>query len=772
MLLQFRHTVLSSVFVRYLRTLTVLIIAVLFCCIPVSARPSSVDIAVQATFGYNGYFKEGHPAPVTVRVSNSGEMLDGWALLDLESWVPDTYYTRPILIPPGGSIDLEFGGFGCDYGIGCEVPLEIYTADGNLLKTAVLQSCKLRTYDSILVHLGEPPSDLWSLFDGINPGFLSYLRFGYDRNPGGLEYQPRIYPIVLDPSALPGNAILMECISLITTDLKTYLDLEESTRNLLLEYARHGGNVLVYYREDREPNTEWQSDPILFVQPTGEHGYVDLKSLSDVARAIVPDDFVPVGVFTFLMTLERGRHGENYPHARFVNEDEVQVRERPRPMPDWNPPDQYAAVGTVPNVPCDEVYADEFSDPILVVRKIGSGHAAFAALNPFIGGPKALDPPVTILSVFGLLDPVNLVNWATEQTPKGFEQIEGDETIRTFFGRFQPRLHSPLLRYIEAVGISTLVYLLGIPFIALMARRRKGLLLSLYAVWALFMTGVTPSPDFVKINEANLYWCEALLPDEETEGASGATQIHTCLSYDASNPIPRTVSWDGTGSLLDELVPNDRSWPYGSVTIEEGPVTSLPDLPFEVDAFRANPRLPRVFSYRGFEPDMWASGRLEVDPESAHLTLNANLPFAAQTATLVVVSDRLQVVMSLESQDRVLAIDADLIEGTEIVRSPELFPGYTPQILPDGSPNLDRNIAGDLDHLLRTYRNFVLSTPVALSQVYTTSRTTGRPEKAFVVMTSRGMSVDISISRGELNRRALSIMVITVPIIYDEYEIE
>ena len=143
MLLQTGHTVLSSVFVRYLRTLTVLIIAVLFCCIPVSARPSSVDIAVQATFGYNGYFKDKHPAPVTVRVSNSGEMLEGWAILDMESWVPDTYYTRPILIPPGGSMDLEFGGFGCDYGIGCEVPLEIYTADGNLLKTAVLQSCKL-----------------------------------------------------------------------------------------------------------------------------------------------------------------------------------------------------------------------------------------------------------------------------------------------------------------------------------------------------------------------------------------------------------------------------------------------------------------------------------------------------------------------------------------------------------------------------------------------------------------------------------------------------
>ncbi|HDS29645.1 MAG TPA: hypothetical protein ENN67_01240, partial [Firmicutes bacterium] len=210
------------------------------------AKPESADISITGVFGYDGYFKDDKPAPLKIRISNSGEMFDGWVLANLESWIPSTYYTRPLRIPPGGSYDVEFASFGCSYGNICEVPIELYLSDGSLLKTAVFPSYRLMNLDSLVLHIGNPPSDLWSLFNGLSPGILSLIRTGFETNLQALDYVPKIFPVVVDKNDLPQNPILLDPASLVAVGLHDYLDFTPEMKDLILAYVRHGGNLLIY----------------------------------------------------------------------------------------------------------------------------------------------------------------------------------------------------------------------------------------------------------------------------------------------------------------------------------------------------------------------------------------------------------------------------------------------------------------------------------------------------------------------------------------------
>lgn len=707
------------------------------------------------TFGFNGYFKNRTAAPVRISIDNSGDMFDGWALANLESWIPSTYYTRPLRIPPGGSQEVEFTCFGCNYGSICEVPIELYTSDGDLLKTAALPSYKLQSLDSLVLYLGEPPTDLWTLFNGINPGILSLIYLGFESNLQALDYVPKIFPVALQPDRLPSNPLLLDGVALIVIDLRDYLNLTDSTKNLLLEYVRHGGNLLVYYREDRPVETAWSSEILLPVEPSGQVGTISYDSFMRAWQSVVPVNTFAPNLPKFILTLGRGVHGEirqNYEEQS--GPDVISQAYK------WTKPDSYQVIGVSPVDGCETVESDEFPFPILALRKIGCGHAGFSALNPFKGGPAALDPPITLLAAFNLLDPYNPARRAIIGAPGDMQDLP-TELIRGFFGLQSAGESWPFLRFIDSAGLPVFVYLLGLPLILALTRRRRVLAVALLPAWALAMTGLSPRNDRVDINEANLLWCEALPPDEPGGAGRCSSQLVSSLSYNVNNPIPRTVNWGRPNVILDEFVISPVTWPYGAVTIGEGPSTSLPDLPFEMDRFSSDAPFRRLFVYRRPAPEFDASGALEIGPDSARFRLEADIPFPSQAAMLVSTGQGLSVRKSLGTLDGHVSIDTVLEKGTDYQTSGAESQESQNQPMFSADAEIP-----DMGNLLNLFFNAILSNTVTAEQIYTRSQTTGLPGQAFIVMGSSGLPPDLTVSRGELTRRSLTIMVITVPIVY------
>ncbi len=758
--------------------LALLILVTLFA-FPVSqasARPRSEDITIEGTFGFNGYFKENTPSPLHITVSNSGEILEGWALANLEAWAPPTFYTRPLLIPPGGSQQFELGCFGCLHGPLCEVPVEIYSADGDLLKTALLPSYLLKKYDTLFIHLGEPENDIERLFEGLNPGYLEQVRLQFFRNPTGIDYPPRIFPVILEPEDLPESEILLEGVGLIVTDLGHYRSLGQSTRDLLLAYVRHGGNLLVYYRDDGRPVEAWESEPLLPVVPLGEFATVSLDSFLSAYDRVVPEEQRIINLPDQLLSLSRRRLGEVVIDW-LVPSEEVKQEEVAAEVlgaflanlnQEWDPPHEFPVISVRPTVYCEEVHSDDFESPILVVRNIGSGHCAFAAFNPFEGDPTALAPPIMLLSAFGLLSPRCPIREYKYAAVVAFHHSE-DRAIREFFGRLGTQGLQRVLHWVDAIGIPTLVYLLGLPIIAVVAWRRTRLGIAVFICWSVLLTGFTPVSDKAKINEANLYWCEALPSKEGGNALAGAARLLTSFSYAATTPTPRTISWDSEGALLDEYIL--ARWPYGSVTIEEAGRIRLPDLPFEVDAFRPIQPGVRDFIYRRPAPEMSASGELVIGPDYSHLTVDAELPFPAITGRLLVSGDGLEISKSLGPLDMETHLDFDLEEGVDIAREENLFPGWHADLteqLTEANQAPEQNIR----HLLQAFWDYVLYAPVSREQSYALYRATGRPSVAFIVMATNGMASEISVDRGQIERRALTLMLLTVPIVYQEHPTE
>ena len=134
------------------------------------ARPEAKDIQIEGVFGFGGFYKTQTPSPLVFRVSNSGELLEGWALADMQEWVPLTYYRYPLVIAPGGSQRAELACYGCMSQTPCEIPLEIRTKDGSLIKRESLTSYELQVNDTLVVHLCSPVDDLGNLRVGGNPG--------------------------------------------------------------------------------------------------------------------------------------------------------------------------------------------------------------------------------------------------------------------------------------------------------------------------------------------------------------------------------------------------------------------------------------------------------------------------------------------------------------------------------------------------------------------------------------------------------------------------
>jgi hypothetical protein len=737
---------------------------------PTYARQDASDISLDASFGIAGFYKVQMPTFVTLRITNPGDSLEGWALVNMQQWVPPTYYSRPVLVPPGGRQRLDIGCYGCYDANPCAIPVKLLTSDGAPVAEMTLQSWVLGRSDTLLVHLGEPDFDIDNLRQGGNPGFNIMVHLGMHPSSGMVNYTPAIFPVVLEPEDLPGNPLFLESVSVITMALETYLSLDREIADTILEYVLHGGNLLVYWRDGRDPVDGWTSEPLLPVTPAGGIDVISSESLLEAADRVIPHDAFEAVPTSRGREVYRGAHGEAVSE---IDTADGGHQDGEAPIAAWARPDEYRTVRVTPSVPCETVTAEDSGYPILVTRNLGSGHAGFAAIDLFEGSPTAADEPVALAATFGLLDPSCPSRQLVSDSTPSFRSLN-DMRIRDFFRQGSISGSDRVMRWLDALG-PALIYLLGLPVLVIASRGRGNLILALFVLWSVVFTGIVlymrsvPQADKAMINEASLYWCEAFSPDEEVPGSPVTTHLYTSAEYMATTSAPRSVSWSHPDALVDEFV-DPRLWPYGSVTIESGREVSLPDLPLETVPFHPERAGARDFVIRRAAPELTATGRLDVGPDHAHIILVARLPFPAVDSRLVVSSGDLTIAKRIGPLAQDVHLDFDLAEGTEITRKEALFPDFR------GALNAPRSDAEtyptpaehDIGYVLTRMWAMAITVPVGRAQAYTESRITGRPSRAYFVLASIGVPSEVSVSRGQLERHAVTTMVISIPIVYDE----
>jgi hypothetical protein len=326
----------------------------------------------------------------------------------------------------------------------------------------------------------------------------------------------------------------------------------------------------------------------------------------------------------------------------------------------------------------------------------------------------------------------------------------------------------------KAIGLPVLIYLLGLPLLAIISRGRGQIALMLFIAWSIAMTAMTmyrrnlPVPDRARISEADLLWCEALPPSETDSRNAGETRLSSVFSYSAETPAPRSIAFQAADAMLDEIV-NPNTWPYGSVTIGEGSEARLPDLPLEPVMVGTEKIVSRTFTCRRTMPELTATGLLTVTPSSAHLTLDATLPFSATAGLMFVQSKVMTVRKDLGRTDGSMHFDTDLVEGTEINRQEGLLKkqnDYNRENRPWVPPSPpDEGIEG----VLRSFWGTVSSIAVSRGQQYTMSRVTGRPGRAYVLIASKAIPTRITVDRGTLEQNAITVAVISLPIVYEDF---
>ncbi|HDS29401.1 MAG TPA: hypothetical protein ENN67_00005 [Firmicutes bacterium] len=481
---------------------------------------------------------------------------------------------------------------------------------------------------------------------------------------------------------------------------------------------------------------------------------------------MVPVDTFAPNLPNFILTLGRGIHGE----IRYTYEDESAygnkaIAEMISSDYRWTPPDSYEAIRISPAFSSDLVYADESNLPIFIVRNVGRGRAAFAAFNPFKNSPRALDPPATLLANFQLLDPYNPAREIMDNTATSFQGIQVD-IIQGFFLADVRIERSLAMRFIKSVGIPVFVYLAVLPLIFIFTGRNRKLTLLLVLIWALAMTGLTKGHETARLREASILWCEALSPDEPGNHESDSSRSVSSISYTVNNPIPRSLSWNAKNVILDEYVFNAPQWQYGAVTIEEGAATKFRDVKLEMSAFPSSGSLRRLLICRRTVPDFTAVGSFELGSESVRLRLNAELPFPALQGILIFDGDDFSIRKSLGEFDSRMSLEIELFEGVDFIRTTEETENEEEtegRLIPNvGEPE------PRMGNLLNLLYNTTLAYPVAAQQRYTRARLDDSPTQAFIMLGSPGFIPDITVSRGELDRKSLTIMVIAVPVVYED----
>ncbi len=749
--------------------------------IPAYAQTASDDIEITATFGFGGFYKAQTPTPVIVTIDNNGDLFEGWILADLQSWIPPTYYTQPVIVPPGGQQRVEMYCYGCYSQNPCEALISLLGPNGTPLKHENPATWVLGDSDSLVICLNDSPAtapNLDNLTEGINTGYLSMVANGFHPSPGIINYPPKIFPVIQKPEDLPSNAILLNGVSLITTNLATFLSMDQPTRDTIMEYVRHGGNFLIFYRHGVDPVDGWTGEPLLPVEPVSDPVTIPIDDFIESCSEIFSYDDLIQFISQRALETERGDHGEllipgtDQSTAIGAYKPDTSQDSTGSPPDSWKPPDNYTALSVIPTVPCETVTATGFDTPFLVVRNLGGGHAAFAAFNPFEGGPTAGDEPIGLLASFSLLDPGSSTRRQVMNSTRGFRSLQ-DGRIENFFRQGSTAGAGWIVNWLDALG-PALIYLMALPIIALIARGQGRTILALFILWSILFTLFTffrtskGVSDIVRMNDASLYWCEALSPEEAESDTGISGNLHTCFSYSATTPVPHTLSWEYPDTVLDEIV-DVYTWSYGSITIENGiSGASLPDLPLEAIAFRSRGTGERTFTLHRPAPELTAFGKLTIGPEHAHFDLDAEIPFPAVSAKLLVNSHKsLWVVKDLGSQEERIHISVNLVNDEDIRRDRSLFPDYEGELPEQTVSSVQDTGEEELGYILETFRSQVVASPVRRAQFYTQSVLQPRPQQAYIVLASTGTPSEVAVDRGELDVHSVTIMVITIPIVYE-----
>ncbi|MCK4719497.1 hypothetical protein KAU08_02490 [bacterium] len=752
---------------RSIRLISVALAIFFLLTVPVTAIPDPDDLVIEGTFGFNGYYKRETPTPINITIRNDGEQFDGWISADLSSWVPPTYYTNRVAIPPGTSRPIELSCFGAYNATTRNITVTLLTSDGNPIKQEVLDISIIGSSDSLVVHLGNPSGDLDNLFEGPNPGAIVMVSEGSNQLPGIYSYQPKIFPVTASPTDLPHNPILLDGISLITANISTWLSLPDPIRDTIFEYVRHGGNILIYYRDGIDPVDGWETDPILHVSPADGTVSITYDEFVGACSAVFPQKEYWGDKPTFGYEIERNISGE------FIEDTEVESLNGHPSIEklQFTQPDSYKLIQVEPDVPSVVIDSHISGTILLSTRLLGSGHAAFAAFDPFEGSPTARDLPVRLLALSGLLNPISPVRELASDSVVTIQNLQ-ELPIQEFFRRGSLSSGGQVMRWFEALG-PALIYLLGLPILIIVAKGRGQIILGLFIIWSVLFTGYTlvqrtiPLSEKIMINEVSLYWCEALIPDEIDYADTGPTILYTGMSYRATTSVPRNIEFNYENGVLDEFV-DPTTWPYGRLTIEEGDNIRLPDLPLETIAFQTSSPGERKFLYRRPAPELTATGQLTVGPDFAHLYFDADLPFPTESSRVTVSSNEMFVGKNFGPQGEEFHLDMDLIENGEIRRSEDLFPNWEWE--GPGSFDSGNTVSHeqDIPHHLRRVQDIIFSMPVRRAQFNLVEDETERPLQAQMMLTSFGVASDVNIDRGELEHHSMTVMVISIPIVYVE----
>jgi hypothetical protein len=755
---------------RYL--LLLFLLSVIFiAALPAYAQSSSGELEIECELGFDGYYKPRIPTFVNLDITNSGDIFEGYALVGLDQWIPPTFYSHPVVVTTGGHQNLEIGCFGCWESSACAVPASLITDDGNPRAQTQINTWLLGQSDTLLLHLGTPSWPLDNLMVGTNPGLLSMVTNGIHPTPGAIYYRPSIFPLTYQPEDLPSNVLFMDGAGAIVAPLATYLDLDREIKDTLLDYVRLGGNLIVYYRDGIDPVDGWTSDSLLPVDPVNSTFAVPVDSLINRYTEIIPKDEFPADFPPLLSEYTRGSHGEV---ISLRTGDDV-VDEAIAPSGEWDRPEAYGAIAVeaAPTLQTESVEIENVDSPILTVRNIGDGRVGFAAFDPFTGSPTGEDEPIRLLALYGLLDPFCPTREIAAETGSYYQSLP-DGRISNFFSQGTMTGSTQTVKWLEAVG-PALIYLLVLPVLVIIGRGRGDITLVLFIIWSVLFTGINyfrrnvTFADKVMMNEASLYWCDAGLPGEAANARDGTCRLISYISYSATTSAARTISWGDPDALLDEFV-DPTTWPYGSVTIESGEDVRLPDLHVETIPFSANRYGSRNFILRRNAEEMSASGVVTIGPDMAHVKLDATLPFPIIESRLIAASEDLTVAKHIGALDENVSLDFDLIPGNEVIRTPDLFPEYEGSLDESGEPieSYDSPEPVELGWPLRRYLELVATMPVQFGQRYTESRITGRPNQAYLLMASTGIPSEVSVDHGELQRHAVTVIVISIPIVYED----
>ncbi|MCX6646568.1 MAG: hypothetical protein NTY09_09445 [bacterium] len=789
----------GEVIINYQRFTSLVIFSLLLLisfCIPALAEVNPDDIIVTGTVGFDGFYKTQSPTPILITIKNDGEQLDGWLSADLGSWVPPTFYNSPVTIAPGTSRTIEIGCYGAYYEQAGDITISLFLENGEPLLREILHMQMIQLTDSLIVHLSEPSSNLDGLSVGADPGPFVMLSDGTGSAAGFGSFPPKIFTAVLDPSELPKNPILMLGVTLITTNISTWLSLDEQVRNMIFEYVRHGGNILIYYSDGNDPVDGWASDPILNVEPTGETALITYAQFSDAADSVLPGEEYwgkfSSGFFEYERGIRRDLSGQtnespvsNYSGDEYsisvAGEETDVVKDSGGQSaginieinPEWTPPDNYRVLKVNPVNSLYLLNADSIGAPLLTTRLLGAGHAAFASYDPFSNSPTAEDRPIRLLATHKLLNPMIPARDLQNDSIMAFRN-QSEQQIQDFFsGGSIYNSNTGVIRWLDALG-PALIYLLGLPILVIIAKGRGQLILVLFIIWSVIFTGFTltrrniPKSDKVAVNNATLYWCDALARDEEEYNAIGATNVYTCMVYNSRTSVPHTVEFHHNPALLDEIA-DPTSWPYENITIEEGDTIRLPNLPIEYISYQYPQE--RLFMLRRTEPELFATGELTVGPDHAHIYLDATVPFPVLSSNLIVNSSLLTIGKAFGQHDGNFIIDEDLTEGEDIARDPGLFgePATGETEVFDFSRNAsiteyDQNVPYPLARLQET----VASIPVLQAQYALPGTDSARPLRAYLMLTSNEPTTDVTVDHGDLEQHSIAVTVIAIPIVYEE----